>query len=297
MNASLLLDANLEAGRADKPALVGDRGTFTYGDVAALTARTAALLLELGVTREGRVVMILDDSPVFHATFLGAIRIGAVPIPVNPMDRLDNYAYYLDDSYAKVLVVEAALLERVEPVIAERPRLHVLVANGDAGDHTSFDDAVAGQPDELRPPADTHPDDMAFWLYSSGSTGRPKGVVHTQGDIRATVDTYARTVLGLTEDDVCYSTTKLFHAYGLGNGLSFPMAAGATAVQVHGPSRPDRILATVADRRPTLFFSVPALYAAMLKSPTIAQTDFSGVRFCVSAAEPLAAALQERWQA
>ena len=294
MNASLLLDANLEAGRADKPALTGDRGTFTFGDVAALTARTAALLLELGVTREGRVVMILDDSPVFHATFLGAIRIGAVPIPVNPMDRLDNYAYYLDDSYAKVLVVEAALLERVEPVIAERPRLSVLVANGDAGDHTSFDDAVAGQPDDLRPPADTHPDDMAFWLYSSGSTGRPKGVVHTQGDIRATVDTYARTVLGLTEDDVCYSTTKLFHAYGLGNGLSFPMAAGATAVQVHGPSRPDRILDTVSRYRPTVFFSVPALYAALLKAP---EADFSSVRMCVSAAEALAAAIQERWQA
>src|SRR3954471_16155795 len=158
LNASLLLDENLDAGRADKVALIGERESLTFGDVARLTARTAALLRELGVAREGRVLMILDDSPVFHATFLGAIRIGAVPIPVNPMDRSDNYAYYLDDSYATVLVVEAALLDKLEPVFAGRRQLRVLVANGDAGGHTSFDEAVAGQPDELPAPAETHPD-------------------------------------------------------------------------------------------------------------------------------------------
>jgi benzoate-CoA ligase len=297
VNVSRMLDRNLDAGRADKPAIVGEQGTLTYGDVARLTARTASLLRELGVAREHRVVMVLDDSPVFHATFLGAIRIGAVPVPVNPMDRTDNFAYYLDDSYANVLVVESALLDRLEPVVAERPGLHVLVANGDARGHTDFDDAVAVHPDELLPAADTHADDMAFWLYSSGSTGRPKGVVHTQRDIGATIDTYARHVLQISEGDVCYSTTKLFHAYGLGNGLSFPLSAGATAVQVHGPSRPDRILETAAKNQPTLFFSVPALYAAMLKAPALAATDFSHARACISAAEPLPAAISERWLA
>src|SRR5215212_6311488 len=132
VNVSRLLDENLDAGRVDKPAIKGAEGTLTYGDLAGLTARTASLLRELGVAREHRVLMVLDDSPVFPATFLGAIRIGAVPVPVNPMDRPDNYAYYLDDSYANVLVVEAALLDQVEPVLAERPRVHVLVANGEA---------------------------------------------------------------------------------------------------------------------------------------------------------------------
>ncbi|MEA2295993.1 MAG: hypothetical protein QOE86_3632 [Solirubrobacteraceae bacterium] len=295
LNASLLLDRNLDAGRGGKAALIGEDETLTFDDLARLVARTAGLLVELGVDREDRVLLVLDDSPVFHAVFLGAIRIGAVPVPVNPMDRADNYAYYLDDSYARVLVVEAALLEKLEPVIAERPGIEVLVANGAAAGHTSFSEAVSGQPDELAPPAGTHPDDMAFWLYSSGSTGRPKGVVHTQRDIGATVDTYARHVLGITEDDVCYSTTKLFHAYGLGNGLSFPLSAGATAVQVTGRAGPDRILETIRRTRPSLFFSVPALYAAMLKSPVAATADLSSVRACVSAAEALPAAVQERW--
>jgi benzoate-CoA ligase family protein len=297
VNVSALLDHNLDAGRADKAAIVGEDGTLTYGDLAGLTARTASLLRDLGVAREHRVVMVLDDSPVFPATFLGAIRIGAVPVPVNPMDRPDNFAYYLDDSYANVLVVEAALLDKLESAIAAHPGLHVLVANGDPRGHTRFDAAVAEHPDELLPPADTHADDMAFWLYSSGSTGRPKGVVHTQRDIGVTVETYARHVLQITDRDVCYSTTKLFHAYGLGNGLSFPLSAGATAVQVRGPSRPDRILATVARERPTLFFSVPALYAAMLKTPELAATDFACARACISAAEPLPAAVLERWRA
>src|SRR3954468_17816439 len=138
VNVSRLLDHNLDAGRADKAAIVGEAGTLTYGDLARLTARTASLLRDLGVAREHRVVMVLDDSPVFPATFLGAIRIGAVPVPVNPMDRPDNFAYYLDDSYANVLVVEAALLDKLEPAIAERPQLHVLVANGDPRGHASF---------------------------------------------------------------------------------------------------------------------------------------------------------------
>jgi len=98
VNASRLLDHNLEEGRGDKPALLGEFGTLTFADVARLTARTASLLRELGVSREHRVMMVLDDSPAFHATFLGAIRLGAVPIPTNPMDRTDNYAYYLADS-------------------------------------------------------------------------------------------------------------------------------------------------------------------------------------------------------
>jgi benzoate-CoA ligase len=296
LNASLLLDRNLEAGRGDRPALTGADGTHTYGELAGLIARTAALLRELGLRREDRVLMILDDSPVFHATFLGAIRIGAVPIPANPMDRTDNYAYYLDDSYASLVVVESSLLEKVQPALAERPEVRVLVANGDPGPHTTFDEAVAHQPDDLQPPANTHRDDMAFWLYSSGSTGRPKGVVHTHADIEVTIETYARHVLQITDADVCYSTTKLFHAYGLGNGLSFPMAAGATTVQVRGRSQPDRILETVARYRPTLFFSVPALYAAMLKSPGAKEADFSSVRACVSAAEALPASIQARWQ-
>jgi len=298
LNASTLLDANLDAGRAGKSALLTDRGPVTYAELASLVASVAAYLVELGVGREQRVLMILDDSPAFPAVFLGAMRIGAVPVPVNPMDRVDNYAYYLDDSYAQVLVVEASLLPALGAELAARPGLHVLVVDGDPGSHVSFDAVVADRAGaELGPPVHTHREDMAFWLYSSGSTGRPKGVVHAHGDIAVTVEQYARNVLRISDDDICYSTTKLFHAYGLGNGLSFPLSVGACSGLVKGRSVPDRIFEAVTRFRPTLFFSVPALYAAMVKAPGAAAVDFSTVRACVSAAEALPAAVLARWQA
>jgi benzoate-CoA ligase len=192
VNASAILDRNLEVGRGDKVALITEDGSVTYGELARLTAAVAAYLRELGVEREQRVLMILDDSPAFPATFLGAMRIGAVPVPVNPIDRVDNYAYYLDDSYARVLVVESSLIAGLGAVLAERPDLHVLVVGGEAKGHPSFDAVVAERAGELAAPLDTHPDDSAFWLYSSGSTGRPKGVVHRHADIGVTVETYGR---------------------------------------------------------------------------------------------------------
>jgi benzoate-CoA ligase len=297
LNASTLLDGNLEAGRGEQPALLTVDGAVTYQELAGLTGAVASYLTMLGIEREQRILMILDDSPAFPAVFLGAMRIGAVPVPVNPMDRVDNYAYYLDDSYAKVLFVEGSLLEALAPVLAARPGLHVVVVDGDPGPYASFVSFDAAHTAELGPPLDTHREDMAFWLYSSGSTGRPKGVVHAHGDIAVTVDRYARNVLRISADDVCYSTTKLFHAYGLGNSLSFPLSVGACSTLVKGRSTPDRIFETLGRVHPTLFFSVPALYAAMVKAPGGSDVDFSSVRACVSAAEALPAAVLARWQA
>jgi len=297
LNASTLLDSNLEAGRAEKAAYVTADKTVTYGELASLTAAVASYLVDLDVQREQRVLMILDDSPAFPATFLGAMRIGAVPVPVNPMDRVDNYVYYLDDSYARVLVVEASLLGALEPELDSRLGLHVLVVDGDPGRFASFDSVARERAGHLPSPADTHREDMAFWLYSSGSTGRPKGVVHAHRDIGVTVEQYARNVLRISDDDVCYSTTKLFHAYGLGNGLTFPLSVGASVGLVKGRSVPERIFEAVARYQPTLFFSVPALYAAMVKAAGAGDVDFSSVRACVSAAEALPAAVLARWQA
>src|SRR5947209_16544176 len=154
VNASTILDRNLEAGRADKPALIVHDAPVSYGELARLTAGAAAYLRELGVEREQRVLMILDDCAAFPATFLGAMRIGAVPVPVNPMDRVDNYAYYLEDSYARVLVVEAALVPKLEPVLSGQPDLHVLVveAGADAVAYPTFDAAVAAHAGELQVP-------------------------------------------------------------------------------------------------------------------------------------------------
>lgn len=294
-NASLIIDRNLEAGRGRKTAIMTAVASVTYGELHAAVARTGHLLRELGVRCEQRVLMVLDDTPAFPASFLAAIRIGAVPVPVSPLEHADNLRYFMQDSGARAVVVEAA----VAPVLAQAldgvNGVIVLSANGEAEGAVDLGAALAEQPEELAP-VPTHRDDMAFWLYSSGSTGRPKGVVHLQHDIEVTYETYARHVLRLEESDVTFSTTKLYHAYGLGNALTFPFLAGASSVLKPGPPKVDAVLDTIERLRPTVFFSVPALYAAILKDRDSPRRDLSSVRFCVSAAEALPEAVQTRWR-
>ncbi len=272
-NASLLLDQNLEAGRDGKTAILCGDETLTYSELFARTCGAGAQLRELGVERGDRVLLAMDDCPWFPAAFLGALRIGAVPVPVNPLYGPEDYPYFVEDSGARLAIVDSGCAEKVRA-----PKLLLT-------DELETSEEIA--------PADTLRDDVAFWLYSSGSTGRPKGVVHRHRDLLYTSETYARHVLRIEETDVTFSTTKLFHAYGLGNNLSFPYWAGATTVLMGGRPTPDAIFSVALQHRPTLFFSVPTLYNAMLAGDE--DGDFSSVRLCVSAAEPLPAEVWHRW--
>ncbi|HUF95259.1 MAG TPA: benzoate-CoA ligase family protein [Acidimicrobiia bacterium] len=286
-NVSTLIDSNLEAGREHKTAVItADDRELTFGDLHTAVCNVASRLNDLGVHREERILLVLDDTPAFSAAFLGAMRIGAVPIPVNFLARPKDFGYFLDDSYAVAAIVDSFFMDKVGPEAAMRPNVRLVVANGDAGDADSFDPWLADGDREVDPVV-THPDDMAFWLYSSGSTGPPKGVVHSHADVQATCEHYARPTLGLTDADVVFSSTKMFHAYGLGNNLTFPLSVGATSVYSVGPPSPDKLLERVGSHSPSVYFSVPALYAAILAHPTFGDTDWSSVRLGVSAAEPL----------
>ena len=281
-NVSLFLDHQVDRGRADHTAVVCGDERVTYGDLLGRACRAAAALHDAGVRREERVLLLLDDTPAFPATFLGAIRIGAVPVPVNPLYKASDFRYFLEDSYARVVVTDPAFADKAAQAAQGLDGVRVyepadLLGDGDAG---------ADGPAVI-PAAATHEDDMAFWLYSSGSTGRPKGVVHRQSDAAAICNTYGAAVLQLTDSDVTYSTTKLYHAYGIGNGMFFPYWAGATTVLTPGRPSPDAIFATVETSRPTAFFSVPTLYNALVNAEGAKGRDFSSVRICLSAAEPL----------
>lgn len=292
-NASSIVDRQVEAGRGGKPAFVAPDATLTYDELRRQVNRAGGLLRELGVGREQRVLLVLDDTTAFPTLFLGAMRIGAVPVPVSHLDKPDNFRHFVEDSYATVVAADVETLPRLRAALDGVP-LRYLARGGEGPDVVELDAGLAAQEEELDP-SPTHRDDMAFWLYSSGSTGRPKGVVHLHHDIQVTCESYAGQVLGLTEDDVTFSTTKLFHAYGLGNSLSFPLWHGATSVVMRGPTRPEPILATLREHRPTVFFSVPALFAALVRDET-ADGSMDSVRFCVSAAEALPPQTVERWR-
>lgn len=287
-NVSTLIDGWLESGRGSDTALItADDEAWSADKLHAAVCNVAARLTDAGIRREDRLMLVLDDTPAFPAVFLGAIRIGAIPVPVNFLARPDDFGYFLDDSYAIAAVVDHVFLEIVGPQIASRPEVRLIVANGAAPDDgTSLDEWMTSDVGDVSP-VTTHPDDMAFWLYSSGSTGLPKGVVHRHADVAATCTAYAESVLGISQSDVVFSSTKMFHAYGLGNSLSFPLWTGATSVYLTGRPTPDRLLERIRRHRPSVLFTVPALYNAMLADPHFDKTDWSAVRTAVSAAEPL----------
>ncbi len=287
-NTSTLIDGWLEAGQGSKTALItADDQRWTADQLFRAVCNVAAHLGEAGVGRGDRVLLVLDDTPAFPATFLGAMRIGAIPIPVNFLSRPEDFGHYLDDSGASLAVIDHVFLDVVGPQVEARPGIRLAVANGDAPDGAfSLDTWMADDAGEVSPVAVTA-DDMAFWLYSSGSTGLPKGVVHSHGGVAGICELYAGPIAGFSENDVVFSSTKMFHAYGLGNALSFPLWFGATAVYLTGRPTPDRLLARVQAHRPTILASVPALYNGMLADPGFDGVDWSSVRIGMSAAESL----------
>jgi benzoate-CoA ligase len=286
-NASVLLDRNLEEGRGDKVAIHWSKGQVTYSELYGLACAAALRFEELGVRREERVLLPMDDSPAMTAAFWGAIRMGAIPVPVNPLlQRSEDYDHYLADTLARVVVVDGMTAEKVGGAIDRAGQPIQVVTDLEL---------LQLPPAELSP-APTGRDDMAFWLYSSGSTGAPKGVVHLQHDIEYTCETYARQVLGISEADVTLSTTKMFHAYGLGNSLTFPCWAGATAVVLSGRATPAAVLDAIERQRPSLFFSAPTLYNAILNLEGSSARDLGSIRRCVAAAEALPAEVWRRWK-
>lgn len=286
-----LLARNLEAGRAGKVAFIDDRGSTTYGELAARVERCAGSLLALGLRPEERVLVALLDSADFPVTFLGAIRAGIVPVAANTLLTPSEYAYMLDDSRARALVVSAALLPSFLPILAERRYLKHLIVSGDGPaprpDGTiAFDALLARGAPRAGEPGTTR-DDVAFWLYSSGSTGAPKGTLHVHSSLATTAYLHGGPVVGIREDDVLFSAAKLFFAYGLGNALTYTLAFGATTVLMAERPTPDAVFKRLTEHRPTVFYGVPTLFAAMLASPALPARDAVALRIATSAGEAL----------
>ena len=299
--AADLVDRQLEAGNGARIAYRDDRGRMTYAELHERACRAGNALASLGVEPEQRVMLVMLDTVDFPAVFLGAMRLGAVPVPVNTMLTSEDYAFMLRDSRAKVVVVSDTLLPKLEPALSKlEKRPHLIVASspqgGDRGTYDSLDDLCERASVSLAPAATTR-DDVAFWLYSSGSTGRPKGAVHLHSHLMITAVRYAQAVLGIQPDDVVFSAAKLFFAYGLGNSLTFPLAVGASAVLTADRPTPAVVGRVMRDERPSIFCGVPTLFASLLANAQfVASKGSSALRVSTSAGEALPKHVGEGWQ-
>jgi benzoate-CoA ligase family protein len=295
--AEYFIDRHMHAGRAGKVAIECGESQTSYGQLFASVNQAGNALKQLGVRMEERVLLLLLDTPEFATAFFGAIKIGAVPVPVNTLLKSPDYKYLLNNSRARIAIVSHPLLPLIQEI--PRPELifleRVLVLGGAAGE-TNFTELITNCSPELNP-APTRKDDAAFWFYSSGSTGPPKACVHLQHDMVVSTERYAKAILKITESDRFFSVAKLFFAYGLGNGLYFPLAVGATSILLPGPPRAQSVFEVIARYRPTLFFSVPSNYVKLLAHPAEQREfDLSSIRHAISAGEALPPSVFHRFK-
>jgi 4-hydroxybenzoate-CoA ligase len=306
--ADYFVDRNIRQGRGHKIAVYTEHRNYTYNDIQKMTNKAANALRELGMRVDDRVLILLLDVPQFYAVFWGAMKIGAVPIPVNTALTSEDYEYFLNDSRAKLLVVSEQLVPVISHSKANLPYLRDLVVISEKeGAHIPFKQKYRHAPATAKAEFTTR-DDVGFWLYSSGSTGPPKAAIHSHDDMVAATEGFGRGVLGLNENDIVFSAARLFHAYGLGNSCYMPFGVGASVILTPETPKPENILRLAERFRPTVFFDIPAYYDEMLeyleardkkhgtKPDPDAAHEFSSVRICVSAGEALPPDLYYRWK-
>jgi benzoate-CoA ligase family protein len=301
-NTSLrFIEEHVQNGFGNKVAIYSGERTVTYQELLNQVNQFGNAIMNIGVERENRILLLTYDSPEFAVSFFGSMKIGAVPIPINTMMTPEDYEYFLNNSRAKVLVVHQEIWGKIQNYRDHFVFLkHVIVVGGDSiyyQEVIGFHDFIQSASTELA--ADkTSAEDPAFWLYSSGSTGDPKGAIHLQRSMEAAFKNYAQNVLKINEDDRTFSASKLFFAYGLGNGLYFPLGAGGSTILMPDRPTPDKVIETIVKQKPTIFFGVPTLYGSIMdyieRSGTL--PDFSSIRICVSAGEALPAPFIKKWK-
>jgi benzoate-CoA ligase family protein len=294
--AAFFVDRHVAEGRGARPAFRHDGRSVSYGEVADRAAHAAGALAEAGLQAEQRVLLALNDSPAFAAAFWGAARLGAVAVPVNTLMSPEEYAFLLEDSRARVAVVEPEVAERLGGVRQRCRWLRSVLVAGAGGPGEGDLDEALGRAKPVPEVAPTSPEDVVYWGYTSGSTGRPKAAVHTHRDFVAAADLVGVQVFGLGPEDLVFSASKLSFAFGLGNALYFPARVGAAAVLVPERITPERAFEVIAAERPTLFCAVPTLYARMLDVPDAERRfDLSSLRYGVSSGEALPPSVFDAW--
>jgi benzoate-CoA ligase len=295
-----VLDIN--AAWPEKIAYIDDAGALTYGQLDAAVRRFAAGLQAIGMHREERLLLVMQDSRDLPIALLGAMYAGVVPVPINTLLPAADYAYMLQHSGARAVIASAALLPVVTQALAESPVKAPLIVSGaltePSADATGmpFSALLDHAPLAADAYADTHADQFAFWLYSSGSTGRPKGTVHSHGNLFWTSELYGKPVLGMRHEDVVFSAAKLFFAYGLGNAFTFPLSVGATTVLMAERPTAKAVFKRLTQHKPTVFAGVPTLYVGMLAADDLPPRGETALRICASAGETLPREIGEKFR-
>lgn len=299
--AHYLVDRHVEEGRGERPAILFEDEIHTYDQLRQQVNRVGHMLKGLGVEMENRVMLLVRDSPQMVFSFLGAIKLGAIPIPTNILMKSQDFLHVLNDSRAKVLIVDSVFLPEIEKILGQALFCrHVVVIGGGDHQYLRFEALTGNAPAELDP-ANTTPDDAAFWLYSGRNPERLMGAVHHHSHMVFCAEAYARGILNMTPDDRVMGSF-LFFAYGLGNSVYHPFSVGGATVLANHRPTPDLVYADLIKFKPTLFFTVPTLLGALADYRKKCREEgkelppVEGLRACISSAEILSPDVYHRFR-
>ena len=292
--AHWFLDARIEEGMGERPAVLWRDGMWTYEEVQRRANQVANALRACGLEMEQRVLIVLPDLPEFAPAFFGTLKAGGVVTMANPLLPAEDYDYLLEYTRAKVVIAHETAMDRVGPALARARHVKASIVAGAGGkaSWTSLVDSASGDFTN----ADTHRDDVAVWLFTSGTTGKPKAAMHRHADFPYNTERYAKGVLGYRKDDVTLAVSKLFFGYATGTNLMFPFAVGARTALFDERSTPEAVLAAIRRHRPTILAAVPTTLNGMLTSPEAEGADLSCLRFAISAGEALPPELFRRFK-
>jgi benzoate-CoA ligase len=295
--AAFFVDRHLAEGRGARTIFRYRGRNVTYAELAVRVNRAGRMLQSLSVEMEDRVLLALPDSPEFAEVFWGAIKIGAVAVPVSPWLRGPEYAFLLEDSRAKVAVVDAEAARELTRVRDQSRVLRHVVVVGRPGRGMKAYERLLARAEPGLEPAETTRDDVALWGYTSGSTGKPKAAVHLQHDLVHAADLVGIQIFGIGPDDLIFSASKMFFAFGLGNSLYFPARVGAASILVPDRIDAEGVFEIIAAERPSVFFAVATLYGRMLEVRDAERRyDLSSLRLSVSSGEALPPAIFHAWK-
>jgi long-chain acyl-CoA synthetase len=290
MNIVQLIEGNAQL-HPERPAVIFDGVTTTYGELVAGVARAAGSLVALGVGRGDRVALFMPNIPGFLTIFLATVKLGAIAVPVNAKLTGEELRALLLDSGAQILATTCALRDANYCDRLAQVR-HVLIAEGDAGEDLSLAAVMASaQPVDYI--EEMLPNDPAAILYTSGTTGYSKGATLSHGNIdfvmRAKVE-----YMGVTPQDRLLLFLPISHCFGLNAVLNVALAAGACVI-LHRGFEMEKVLGSIRRDQATMFFGVPTTFILMLEK--VAPAQLQPLRYFFSAADILPREVEERWLA
>jgi benzoate-CoA ligase family protein len=293
--AEYFIDRHIAEGRSNKAAIRTLQREVTYAELRDGVNRFGNTVAKLGIRPGDRMLMVVKDCPEFFYLFWGAVKIGAIPVPLNGLAPVSDFEFIIRHSKCSALFYSRAFATTIDAAIAAcslKPKVDMAVD----GDRESLTDLARNASPQLDA-AFARAEDDCFCLYSSGTTGLPKGVIHAHGDMAVVSQFYTVDTLGAAEDDSFFNVARLCFSYGMNVGMLGPLYLGATAILDERRPTPQRVLEIFRRCQPSIFGSVPTFYAQFLASGLLSRKDNPRLRRCISAAEALPPELHREWLA